>query len=283
MSLRRFASLTLVAVIVSVGACGVCRSKTVGRAPVVVSQATVPAPSLPSNAGQSSSQPLTIDIPSLTRRIESFERTVDQMQKADSRINSIAPWIAITISCVGLFPLLLIWYEWSIRRSSEKKFDDFKVEARNEIDRSMKAAQIEVSKGTDDKLRDQLSYLITSELRRVTQKIENDYGRDLARVDCICYSVIQNEFLAKCDGNGVIRGVEYLHIFRHLLLLLVAGDGRARQAALHRLRNEFVGDCGPTTRSQLGALLAGFERDARFSRQELAAPLSDLKNCCVIQ
>jgi hypothetical protein len=236
----------------------------------------------PKNSLAAASPQPNAEVTELLQRMVFLERTIEQLQKGDNRINSIAPWIAITISCVGLFPLLLIWYEWSIRRTSEKKFDDFKNEARTEIDRSMDSCQMKIDKATDEKLRDKLNYLITSELRRTTQRIENEYGRDLARVDNICYSLIQNEFGRRCASIGVVDGVEYLHVFRHLLLLLVAGDGRQRQTALHRLRNEFVKDCGLTTRLMLGELLDGLERDARFARQELATTLVDLKSLCTI-
>ena len=286
LSLGRFASLAFILIILCASGFGIFASQAIGqqRTPATGSRENLPVSPPPSGAVPST-QPASQgspDVQQLQRRIDAFERTIEQMQRMDSRISAIAPWISLTISCVGLFPLLLIAYEWSIRRSNEKKFDDFKAENRTEIDRLMKACQAEVNKTTDERLRDQLSYLITSELRRVTQKIESDYGGDLAHVDGVCYSVIQNEFIAKCNADGVFRGVEYLHIFRHLLLLLVAGDGHAKQTALHRLRNEFVTNCGPTTRSLLGVLLERFERDARFSRQELAAPLSDLKSCCTI-
>jgi len=54
-----------------------------------------------------------------------------------------------------------------------------------------------------------------------------------------------------------------------------------RLTALFRLSGEYIGDCGPNTKSFLAVLLIKLETDARFVRLDVAGALEDLKRQCI--
>ncbi|MEA2909085.1 MAG: hypothetical protein QOJ15_1166 [Bradyrhizobium sp.] len=207
------------------------------------------------------------------------------MQKVDSKIANIAPWIALAIAIVTFFvaimPILFFSYEIWIRRANEKKFDDYKVDLRGDIGQQMNTMQNEIARSVENKMDERLDHIITVELRKITQNIEGDYSKNLAQVETACYCLIQNEFPLKWAEAGGPNAVEQMHVFRYLLIHLVGGDGKERLNALHRLTNEYVDLCGPTTRNSLARLLGSLETDIRFTRRDLSGALRELKERCL--
>jgi hypothetical protein len=74
------------------------------------------------------------EIAILKAQIAALNQVLDQMQKVDSKIANIAPWIAAAIAFVTAFvaimPILFLVYEWSVRRANEKKFDEYRTDLR---------------------------------------------------------------------------------------------------------------------------------------------------------
>jgi hypothetical protein len=228
--------------------------------------------------GAAASHAVEAEITELRKEVEGTEKTLSQMQKVDSKVADIAPWFAAAIALVALFPILLVGYEWSFRKISEKRYEDFKAEVLRAVD----FAKAELDKSANEKINSRVDFIITSELKRLTQNIESDYSRNLAQVENIFYSFLQNEFLRNSgSGNAQISSaVNGMYIFRHLLVLLVAGNSKERLTALLRLSEEYVKACGPSTKTFLGDLLGRLEGDSRFVRQEIARALEDLMQQC---
>jgi hypothetical protein len=145
----------------------------------------------------------------------------------------------------------------------------------------MKSTQDDIRRTVEDRIDERIDTIISTELRRITQNIEGDYSKNLAQVETACYCLIQNEFPRKWKESDGPNAIEQMHVFRYLLIHLVGGDGKERLAALHRLASEFVDLCGPTIRISLATLLESLESDIRFTRQDLARSLQDLKQRCL--
>jgi hypothetical protein len=222
------------------------------------------------------------------------------MQRIDTTVANLAPWIAAALGIFSLFPLFIVGYELTIRRNSDKRADDFKAEVRNELTRSndtlvkqfeefraeirheLSRSQSEITSIIERKMAERVDYIITTEVRRITNRAESEYSRNLAQIETVCYSMIQNEFLDKWVPKGELpSAIENMHVFRYLLMLLVGGSGSERLTALHRLASEYVNQCGPSTRSFLAVLLMRLETDARFARQDLSRALEELKHMCL--
>jgi hypothetical protein len=182
---------------------------------------------------------------------------------------------------VAIMPILFFSYEIWIRRANERKFEEYKVDLRGEIDQRMKMMQNEITRSVEHKTDERLNYIITAELRNITQNIEGDYSKNLAQVETVCYCLIQNEFPRKWNESDGPSAIEQMHIFRYLLIHLVGGDAKERLSALLRLTNDFVDLCGPTTKNSLATLLKSLETDIRFTRRDLSGALRKLKERCL--
>jgi C4-dicarboxylate-specific signal transduction histidine kinase len=230
--------------------------------------------------------PASNSVSELERRIDQLERAVETLSKTEDKIAGITQWFAIAISFMvaftGVMSFVMLLYERSVRTSHQTMLAEFREVTKESVEHKLKVSQQEIFEHSDKRMDDRIAFLITSELRNIAQTVESKYSRNLALVENVLYSTLQNEFIRHCDAhpNNVQKGIEYLHVFRHLLILLVAGNANERLTALGRLHNEFSQSLGPTSKAFLCNLLDQLESDARFARLELATALAALKEKC---
>jgi hypothetical protein len=250
--------------------------------------AAIPAPAAaaaPAATAASAAPPDGGEVGSLKAQVAALEKVLEQMQRVDSKIASIAPWFAAMIAFVAvivtIMPVLFTSYEVWIRSANEKKFDEYKADLRSDIGRQMKSTQDEITRTVVEKMDDRIDHIVRTELRRITQNVEGDYSKNLAQVETSCYCFIRNEFPRKWRESDGPAALEQMHVFRYLLIHLVGGDRKERLNALHRLANEFVDLCGPTTKNSLATLLGSLENDIRFARSDLSRALDEMKERCL--
>jgi hypothetical protein len=229
----------------------------------------------------------TTNTSELGRRVDTLEHTIEALTKTEDKIAGVTQWFPIIISLMvaftGIISFVMLLYERSVRTSHQNMLTEFKKDTKESMEHELKVSQREILEHSDKRIDDRIDFLITNELRNIAQNVESKYSRNLAVVENVLYSVLQNEFVRQCNDypNGIEKGIEYLHVFRHLLILLVAGNASERLTALGRLHYEFSQSLGPTSKAFLCSLLEELEGDARFARRELARALVVLKEQCM--